>query len=73
MAAADDLHIHDQQELTRWRREVLEAAGSIVQVEARHAAAVDLLIGKSPTPNGPFDKALSEKEVLKIAGPLIKS
>jgi hypothetical protein len=30
---------------------VLASAGSIVQIEARHAAAIDLLIGKSPTPS----------------------
>ncbi|HEY1687856.1 MAG TPA: ferritin-like domain-containing protein [Solirubrobacteraceae bacterium] len=54
-------------------KEVLAAAGSIVQVEARHAAAVDLLIGKSPTPSGAFDKPLTQAEVLKIAEPLIKS
>jgi len=30
---------------------VLAEAGGIVQVEARHAAAINLLIGKSPTPN----------------------
>jgi hypothetical protein len=51
---------------------VLASAGSIVQIEARHAAAIDLLIGKSPTPNGGFDKPLTEKEVLAAAGPLIK-
>jgi Ferritin-like domain len=52
---------------------VLASAGSIVQVEARHAAAIDLLIGKSPTPNEGFDKPLTKQEVLKAAGPLIKS
>lgn len=51
---------------------VLASAGSIVQVEARHAAAIDLLIGKSPTPNEGFDKPLSKTEVLAAAGPLIK-
>jgi Ferritin-like domain len=53
-------------------KQVLASAGSIVQIEARHAAAIDLLIGKSPTPNGGFDKPLTEKEVLAAAGPLIK-
>jgi len=53
-------------------KEVLTAAGSIVQVEARHAAAIDLLIGASPTPNEGFDKPLSKSEVLAAAGPLIK-
>ncbi len=54
-------------------KQVLVSAGSIVQIEARHAAAIDLLIGKSPTPNEGFDIPLSKKEVLAAAGPLIKS
>jgi hypothetical protein len=48
------------------------AAGSIVQVEARHAAAIGLLVGQSPTPDGGFDKPLSKAAVLAKAGPLIK-
>jgi hypothetical protein len=52
---------------------VLAAAGSIVQIEARHAAAIDLLIGKSPTPNQGFDRPLTKAEVLAKAGPLIKA
>jgi hypothetical protein len=51
----------------------LAAAGSIVQVEARHAAAIGLLTGQPVTPNGAFDKPLSKAQVLKAAGPLIKS
>src|SRR5271156_1429501 len=51
---------------------VLAGAGSIVQVEARHAAAIDLLIGTSPTPSQGFDRPLSKEEVLAAAGPLIK-
>jgi hypothetical protein len=51
---------------------VLTAAGSIVQVEARHAAAINLLLDKSPTPSGGFDKPLSKAQVLAAAGPLIK-
>ena len=31
-------------------KQVLTSAGSIAQVEARHAAAINLLIGESPTP-----------------------
>ena len=54
-------------------KQVLASAGSIVQIEARHAAAIDLLIGKSPTPNEGFDRPLTKKEVLAAAGPLIKS
>jgi hypothetical protein len=53
-------------------KQVLASAGSIVQIEARHAAAIDLLIGKSPTPNEGFDKPLTKTEVLAAAGPLIK-
>lgn len=52
---------------------VLGSAGGIVQVEARHAAAIDLLIGMSPTPNQGFDRPLTKPEVLAKAGPLIKS
>jgi hypothetical protein len=54
-------------------KQVLAAAGSIVQIEARHAAAINLLIGKSPTPNEGFDKPLTKSQVLAAAGPLIKS
>ncbi len=50
----------------------LAAAGSIVQVEARHAAAIALLTGGLITPDGAFDKPLTKAEVLAKAGPLIK-
>ncbi len=53
-------------------KQVLAAAGSIVQIEGRHAAAIDLLIGTSPTPNQGFDRPLTKEEVLAAAGPLIK-
>jgi hypothetical protein len=53
-------------------KEVLAEAGSIVQIEARHAAAINLLINKSPTPNGGFDKPLTEAQVLAAVKPLIK-
>jgi rubrerythrin len=52
-------------------KEILAAAGSIVQVEARHAAAIGLLIHKPVTPDGPFDLPLSKRKVLAKAGPLI--
>jgi Ferritin-like domain len=51
----------------------LAAAGSIVQVEARHAAAIGLLVGQSVTPSGAFDKPLTKAQVLTKAGSLIKS
>jgi len=54
-------------------KQVLASAGSIVQIEARHAAAIDLLIGKSPTPNQGFDRPLTKAEVLARAGSLIKA
>jgi hypothetical protein len=53
-------------------KQVLAEAGSIVQVEARHAAAINLLISKSPTPNQGFDRPLTKTQVLAAAGPLIK-
>jgi hypothetical protein len=53
-------------------KDVLAAAGSIVQIEARHAAAINALVGKSPTPDGGFDKTLTQKQVLAAAGPFIK-
>jgi hypothetical protein len=53
-------------------KQVLASAGSIVQIEARHAAAIDLLIGMSPTPNQGFDEPLTKTQVLAKAGPLIK-
>jgi len=51
---------------------LLAAAGSIVQVEARHAASIALLTGKAITPTGAFDAAMTKAAVLKAAGPLIK-
>jgi rubrerythrin len=53
-------------------KQVLASAGEIVQVEARHAAAIDLLIGKTPTPNQGFDLPLTKAQVLATAGPLIR-
>jgi hypothetical protein len=53
-------------------KQVLAEAGEILQVEARHAAAINLLIGKSPTPNQGFDPPLTKTQVLATAGPLIK-
>jgi ferritin-like protein len=52
--------------------DILAAAGSIVQVEARHAAAIRLLRGQSPAPEA-FDRTLDKNAVLKAVKPLIKS
>jgi len=48
---------------------VLAEAGGIVQVEARHAAAINLLIGKSPTPNQGFDRPLTKTQVARRRRP----
>lgn len=53
-------------------RALLGAAGSIVTIEARHAAAVAALIGRTPyedgkrsiTPSGAFDRASSMSKIL---------
>jgi Ferritin-like domain len=54
-------------------KQVLAEAGEIVQIEARHAAAIELLLGHSPTPGGGFDTPLTKAQVLAKAGPLIKA
>ena len=53
-------------------KEVLAAAGGIVQVEARHAAAIRSLRGE-PVSEAAFDEALMMQEVLDAAQPFIKS
>jgi len=52
-------------------KEVLGAAGSIVQVEARHAAAIRLQNEAEPSPQA-FDPTLSKQEVLKAVEPFIQ-
>lgn len=51
-------------------KEVLAAAGSIVQVEARHAAVIRLLRDQQPAPSA-FDKPLTTAQVNKAVAPLI--
>lgn len=51
-------------------KEVLEAAGSIVQVEARHAAAIALQNGNEPAPDA-FDKTMTQAQVLKAVKPFL--
>jgi hypothetical protein len=53
-------------------KDVLAAAGGIVQVEARHAAAIRFLRGENVS-EAAFDEALKMQEVLDAAGPFIKS
>jgi serine-rich repeat adhesion-like glycoprotein len=52
-------------------KEVLGAAGSIVQVEARHAAAIRLQNEEEPSPVA-FDPTLSKAQVLKAVEPFIE-
>ena len=51
-------------------KEVLAAAGGIVQVEARHAAAIRLQNEEEPAPVA-FDEPLNEKQVLKAIEPFL--
>ena len=51
---------------------MLAAAGSIVQVEARHAAAIRTLNGVPVTDSG-FDQALEMQKVLDAVKPFVKS
>lgn len=50
-------------------KELLAAAGSIVQVEARHAGLIAVRTGGEVTPSGAFDKPLEEREVLEAVKP----
>ena len=50
---------------------VLEAAGGIVQVEGRHAGAIKMARGQSPSEA--FSQALDMDEVLERAGKYIAS
>jgi hypothetical protein len=53
-------------------KDVLAAAGSIVQVEARHAALIRLIRNKPPAPLA-FDKPATMDAILKKVAPFIKS
>ena len=52
--------------------EVLAAAGQIVQIEARHAAAIRIARSQPPAPLA-FDEALDMEQVLEAARPFIKT
>lgn len=51
--------------------EVLASALAIHSVEGRHAATINLMLGKSITPDGAFAKPASAKTVLKSVEPFI--
>lgn len=51
--------------------EVLGAAAGIYAVEALHTAAIRTMMGREANPNGAFEKALTDAQVLAAAGPLL--
>lgn len=54
-------------------KEVLAAALSIHTIEARHAAALNKVVGKTIVPDGAFAKPASMAEVLPQVKPFLKS
>jgi hypothetical protein len=50
---------------------LLDAAGSILSVEARHSTVLNILSGSGSSVPSPFDLPMSPSEVLAIAGPFI--
>ena len=54
-------------------KEILAAALSIHSVEARHAAALNKIVGKSIVPDGAFAKPASMEEVLPKIKPFLAS
>ena len=53
-------------------RDLLAAVGAIVQVEARHAAAIRLQAGQDPAPRA-FDQQMSRPQVERAIRPYIRS
>ncbi len=51
--------------------EILAAALSIHSVEARHAAALNVLVGEEPTPDGAFAQPADMQEVLDAVQPFL--
>ena len=52
-------------------KEILASALAIHSVEARHAATLNTLLKKTPTPDGPFAKPMSMSQVLSVVKPFI--
>lgn len=52
-------------------KEILAAALSIHSIEARHAATLNTLLKKSPTPQGAFATPMSMQQVLAVVKPFI--
>ncbi len=53
-------------------KEVLATAGTIVQVEARHAASIRMLNGEDPAPVA-FDRTMKQEQVLRAVEPFIRA
>jgi Ferritin-like domain len=51
--------------------DLLQAAGGIVQVEARHAGALRMLAGQDPAPFA-FDQALPPEQVTQRVKPFLQ-
>ena len=54
-------------------KDVLAAALSIHSIEARHAATLNTLLKRSPTPDGAFAKPMTMAQVLAAVKPFIAS
>jgi hypothetical protein len=52
-------------------KEILAAALAIHTIEARHAATLNTLIKKSPTPEGAFAKPMTMAQVMAVVKPFI--
>jgi hypothetical protein len=52
-------------------KEILAAALAIHTIEARHAATINLLLKKTPTPDGAFAKPADMPTVLAAVKPFI--
>ncbi|WP_207229323.1 ferritin-like domain-containing protein [Ktedonosporobacter rubrisoli] len=54
-------------------KQILEAAGSILTVEARHAGFLNALENSNLSPNGSFDKPISQSDIVKAVSPYISN
>lgn len=54
-------------------KDYLAAAGSILTIEARHAGFLDVLQGKPLSPNGAFDKPISQADIVSAVTPFVAS
>ncbi len=52
-------------------KEILAAALAIHTIEARHAATINVVLKKTPTPDGAFAKPMSMSQVLAVVKPFI--